>query len=96
MVNSSWTKGHIDYALSYKDFLLDILHFPFAVLTFFGILPALPPRVASARIVYPPCDTREMAQFPYEGRERVILSIAQFRYVGFPPYGRTFSVDRPR
>ncbi|KIJ15033.1 glycosyltransferase family 4 protein [Paxillus involutus ATCC 200175] len=30
-------------------------------------------------IVYPPCDTREMAKFPLEGRERILLSVAQFR-----------------
>lgn len=32
-------------------------------------------------IVYPPCDTREMARFSLRGRERIILSVAQFRYV---------------
>lgn len=31
--------------------------------------------------VYPPCDTREMARFSLQGRERIILSVAQFRYV---------------
>ncbi|KAF9220277.1 glycosyltransferase family 4 protein [Gyrodon lividus] len=30
-------------------------------------------------IVYPPCDTREIAQFSLQGRERVLLSVAQFR-----------------
>ncbi|EIN12293.1 UDP-Glycosyltransferase/glycogen phosphorylase [Punctularia strigosozonata HHB-11173 SS5] len=30
-------------------------------------------------IVYPPCDTRQMVEFPLEDREPVILSIAQFR-----------------
>lgn len=32
-------------------------------------------------VVYPPCDTREMAMFSLQGRERIILSVAQFRYV---------------
>lgn len=32
-------------------------------------------------IVYPPCDTREMARFSLERRERIILSVAQFRCV---------------
>lgn len=32
-------------------------------------------------IVYPPCDTREMAKFSLQDRERIILSVAQFRYV---------------
>ncbi|KAJ7279072.1 mannosyltransferase [Mycena rebaudengoi] len=31
------------------------------------------------RVVYPSCDTREMARLPLEGRERIVLSIAQFR-----------------
>lgn len=31
--------------------------------------------------VYPPCDTREMVKFSLQGRERIILSVAQFRYV---------------
>ncbi|KAH0832377.1 glycosyltransferase family 4 protein [Lanmaoa asiatica] len=29
--------------------------------------------------VYPPCDTQEMARFLLQGRERIILSVAQFR-----------------
>ncbi|KAI9566213.1 glycosyltransferase family 4 protein [Boletus coccyginus] len=29
--------------------------------------------------VYPPCDTRELAEFPLQGREQIILSVAQFR-----------------
>ncbi|KAJ7041151.1 mannosyltransferase [Mycena alexandri] len=60
MVNSSWTKKHVDAVLAY------------------------PPQfgrwgVVRTRIVYPSCDTREMARLPLEGRERVVLSIAQFR-----------------
>ncbi|KAH7885011.1 mannosyltransferase [Phlebopus sp. FC_14] len=31
------------------------------------------------KIVYPPCDTRAMAEFPLEGREKMLLSVAQFR-----------------
>jgi len=30
-------------------------------------------------IVYPPCDTKEMAMFSLQGRDRIILSVAQFR-----------------
>lgn len=33
--------------------------------------------------VYPPCDTREMVKFSLQGRERIILSVAQFRYVDY-------------
>ena len=78
MVNSSWTKAHVDAILRHSDLLLDGLHL-------------LPPLVfiklftsrntpSSARIVYPPCDTREMATFPLTPRQRIILSVAQFRF----------------
>ncbi|KAJ6526624.1 mannosyltransferase [Mycena vulgaris] len=35
--------------------------------------------VVRTRVVYPSCDTREMARLPLAGRARVVLSIAQFR-----------------
>ena len=31
------------------------------------------------KIVCPPCDTREMVEFPLSIRKRIILSVAQFR-----------------
>ncbi|EEB98409.1 hypothetical protein MPER_02085, partial [Moniliophthora perniciosa FA553] len=40
-------------------------------------------QVSNSRIVYPPCDTREMATIPLEGRERTIISVAQFRFEVF-------------
>lgn len=93
MVNSSWTKNHIDSILDYSDPFLDGMQLPLHILTFpFTtvadiVLAAAPSRISSlpktrpkeARIVYPPCDTRAMSSFPLEGRERIILSIAQFR-----------------
>jgi len=77
MVNSSWTKNHVDSILQHTDTLLDYLHIlsPLSLLHF--LHPSNPPR--TARIVYPPCDTREMTKFALGRRERVILSIAQFR-----------------
>ncbi|KAI0345566.1 mannosyltransferase [Trametopsis cervina] len=77
MVNSSWTKNHVDAILQHQDSLLDYLHLisPLTLLSF--VYPPNPPK--SARIVYPPCDTREMTTFPLEQRENIILSIAQFR-----------------
>lgn len=36
-------------------------------------------QVVQPEIVYPPCDTREMATFGLEGRDQIILSVAQFR-----------------
>ncbi|KIM53165.1 glycosyltransferase family 4 protein [Scleroderma citrinum Foug A] len=35
--------------------------------------------VVKPEIVYPPCDTRELATFSLEGRAQIILSVAQFR-----------------
>lgn len=81
MVNSSWTKNHIDSILQHSDAFLDFIHllppFPLFRLIFHRASQKLP---NSTRIVYPPCDTREMATFSLSGRQRVILSIAQFRY----------------
>ena len=37
----------------------------------------------TAKIVYPPCDTREMVKFSLTNRERIILSVAQFRLTIF-------------
>lgn len=79
MVNSSWTKSHIDAILQRSDPLLDTIHLipPFSFLHLFTKSHGL----TAARIVYPPCDTREMVKFTLGGREHVILSIAQFRFV---------------
>jgi hypothetical protein len=78
MVNSSWTKNHVDSILQHTDPFLDSIHYlpPLALIK----LITRDAGVRTAQIVYPPCDTREMAQFSIEGRERVILSLAQFRY----------------
>ena len=84
MVNSSWTKGHVDSILQYSDKLLDAIH----LLPPLVLLEVLSRRrsecLKEAQIVYPSCDTRQMAALPLEGRERVILSIAQFRSVPLP------------
>lgn len=79
MCNSSWTKNHVDSILRHSDPLLDFVHLLPPLL----LLKVLEPRTSpkETRIVYPPCDTRELATFPLQGRERVILSVAQFRYV---------------
>lgn len=74
MVNSSWTKGHIDWIVN-------------------GPEPkdrdSSPAKTTSkgrkqVSIVYPSCDTTAMKNFPLEGRERVVLSVAQFRFVSLP------------
>ncbi|ETW82230.1 glycosyltransferase family 4 protein [Heterobasidion irregulare TC 32-1] len=91
MVNSSWTKNHVDSIIDYSDPILDAIHLPIATvaaLLSFAIHPLLP-RVSlndalrttprQSTIVYPPCDTREMSTFALEGRERIVLSISQFR-----------------
>ncbi|KAH9000600.1 mannosyltransferase [Lactarius hatsudake] len=89
MVNSSWTKNHVDAILAHSDPLLDFIHLP---LTFIGglalsIVRALasssPARVHAAPrravIVYPPCNTLALSQFPLDGRPSLLLSLAQFR-----------------
>ncbi|KAH7907372.1 mannosyltransferase [Hygrophoropsis aurantiaca] len=78
MVNSSWTKNHIDAILQHSDPVLDLLHHlpPLLVVQ---LITAGSPSPRSARVVHPSCDTTEMARFALEGRERVILSVAQFR-----------------
>ena len=78
MVNSSWTKNHIDSILQHNDIFLDAIHMllpPLLLIKFFT--PRRGPQ--SAKIVYPPCDTREMVKFSLTNRERIILSVAQFR-----------------
>lgn len=42
-----------------------------------------------AKIVYPPCDTHVLTELPLERRERIILSVAQFRSVFQLPSPRT-------
>ena len=81
MVNSSWTKNHVDAILAHRDTLLDALHLlpPLVVLELLSRRRSECP--TTAQIVYPSCDTRAMAALPLEGRERMILSIAQFRWV---------------
>ncbi|KJA23300.1 glycosyltransferase family 4 protein [Hypholoma sublateritium FD-334 SS-4] len=77
MVNSSWTKGHIDSILQHSDILMNAIHLlpPLLAIKFFSSDHA----PARARIVYPPCDTREMSLFALIPRSRTILSVAQFR-----------------
>lgn len=54
MVNSTWTKAHVDSLMG--------------------------PGSGGSRVVYPPCDTEKLSQIPLDnGRENVILSVAQFR-----------------
>lgn len=82
MANSSWTKSHIDSILVYKDTFLDTLHTllaPFNPTNVFDLLaPAhIAPRVA--QIAYPPCETDELVDYPLEWRDKIILSVAQFR-----------------
>ncbi|EIW81552.1 glycosyltransferase family 4 protein [Coniophora puteana RWD-64-598 SS2] len=81
MANSTWTKAHVDAILSHSDPLLSLLHTVVPPLALLQACLAQPPkeRVTKAQIAYPPCDTREMERYALEGRERVVLSVAQFR-----------------
>lgn len=81
MVNSSWTKNHVDSILNHNDAILEF--FAWMILLPWTITSTYtkhePPR--NAKIVYPPCETGELVNFSPANRERVILSVAQFRYV---------------
>ncbi|KAF8194196.1 mannosyltransferase [Pholiota molesta] len=74
MVNSSWTKNHVDSILRHSDPLIDALHMipPLVGLKLFTSQNA----PATARIVHPSCDTREMsvAQFRPEKDHRAQLN----------------------
>lgn len=91
MVNSSWTKNHVDAILAYSDPLLDLIHFPLAFIggLFHSLIRVLAPSrphviPKQAKIVYPPCDTHALSQLPLERRPSLLLSLAQFRYESFP------------
>ncbi|KAF9453183.1 glycosyltransferase family 4 protein [Macrolepiota fuliginosa MF-IS2] len=83
MVNSSWTSGHVDSILRHSDFFLNVFQWstPTAMLRILDAATTARKgkRISHARIVYPPCDTREMSSFALAHRQRVILSVAQFR-----------------
>lgn len=68
MTNSSWTKAHVDILLGRARH------------------PTSRKAAPEVSIVYPPCDTGSLGELeigPEEKRERVVLSLAQFRCV--PP-----------
>ena len=75
MVNSSWTKAHIDSILYHDNGLFNILTYLPPLVFLRSSLVALKP----AEIVYPPCDTHELIELPLDGRGRTIVSLAQFR-----------------
>lgn len=75
MVNSSWTKAHIDSILYHDNGFLNILTYLPPLVFLRPLLAVLKP----VEVVYPPCDTRELAELPLKGRGRTIVSLAQFR-----------------
>ncbi|KAF8515293.1 glycosyltransferase family 4 protein [Gautieria morchelliformis] len=83
MVNSTWTKRHVDAVLDYatKDTALATIHTVIAMIARNLLTVARIERVThlQTHIVYPPCDTKLMAAFSLTGRSRLILSLAQFR-----------------
>lgn len=92
MVNSSWTKAHIDRLVrpfgyrddapdeeEAQDVVSDQLRDRKASTT--TIEAKRTPRFKVATIVYPPCDTVAFSALSLESRQRIILSVAQFRRV---------------
>ena len=105
MVNSSWTKNHVDSILVHSDSFLDLIHLPFTSIggLFLLFTRALaPPSLTHvhtapkrAEIVYPPCDTHALSQLPLERHPSLLLSLAQFRYgVFFPALFRLCAHER--
>ena len=98
MVNSSWTKNHVDSILAHSDSFLDLIHLPFAFIgrLFLSSTRALSPSSLTrdhatpkrAEIVYPPCDTHALSHLSLERRPSLLLSLAQFRYGYF--FSRSF------
>jgi hypothetical protein len=90
MVNSSWTKNHVDAILAHSDPHLDLIHLPLtsacslALSAVRTLAHSSPSRVHAtpkrALIVYPPCDTLALSHFPLDERPSLLLSLAQFRY----------------
>ena len=78
MVNSSWTKNHVDSILVHSDSFLDLIHLRSSLTR----VHSTPKR---AEIVYPPCDTHALSHLPLERRPSLLLSLAQFRYGHFFP-----------
>ncbi|KAN0139176.1 mannosyltransferase [Lactarius tabidus] len=89
MVNSSWTKNHVDAILAHSDPHLDLIHLPLtsacslALSAVRTLAHSSPSRVHAtpkrALIVYPPCDTLALSHFPLDERPSLLLSLAQFR-----------------
>ncbi|KAG8880392.1 asparagine-linked glycosylation protein [Tulasnella sp. 331] len=67
VVNSSWTKNHIDSLLeTARERRRWITNSP-------------PSITGGVHILYPPCGMDKLRVFSLEGRQRIILSVAQFR-----------------
>jgi alpha-1,2-mannosyltransferase len=84
MVNSSWTRNHVNAVLDYaaSDIFLSTVH-SINVMFAGGLLTVLRTEKVTHRpiqIAYPSCHTKQMSAFPLTERERIILSLAQFRY----------------
>lgn len=75
MVNSSWTQAHVNG-------LLGDTKEGKALAAKADRTPVQSSK--TAKIVYPPCDTKSLSSLSLEGREDIILSLAQFRYARLP------------
>ena len=73
MVNSTWTKNHIDSLLTHRDASLDAFFYFCSLLGPLSLFTALSSEkyvaLHSPMTVYPPCETQELVDFPLEGRE---------------------------
>ncbi|KAG9037043.1 asparagine-linked glycosylation protein [Tulasnella sp. JGI-2019a] len=68
VVNSSWTKNHVDSLLETARNRRNRF-----------LRSRSPPSSHGVQVVYPACNMDKLRVFPTEKRERIILSVAQFR-----------------
>ncbi|KAF9265198.1 mannosyltransferase [Marasmius fiardii PR-910] len=83
MVNSSVTKKYVDSVLHYTDPFIDFMHLcnPTLLILYFLAThtKGTPGSTDSSQIVYPGGDTVKLAELPLTNRERVVVSVGQFR-----------------
>ena len=84
MVNSTWTKNHVNAVLGYttNDTIMSNIHSVLAKIAC-SLSPVFRIKEVAhhpIQTAYPSCDTTQMSTFPLAGRKRIILSLAQFRY----------------
>lgn len=81
MVNSSWTKMHLQQLWRLPDRLTDDAAFRPVLSLWTSLLRCFTPMVERPApiVIYPPCNTSALSQLPLGERSKTIVSVAQFR-----------------